>query len=67
MKEKDKITTRELNQTEVNNMPDGEFKVMVTKMFTGLEKRMEALRETVRSHRDRKHKKGPIRDEQLNK
>ena len=43
MKEKDKITTRELNQTEVNNMPDGEFKVMVIKIVTGLEKRVEDL------------------------
>ena len=33
MKEKDKIT-EELNEMEVSNMPNKEFKVMVIKIFT---------------------------------
>ena len=46
MKEQDKITTKELNETEINNMPDREFKVMVIKVLTGLEKRVDGLRVT---------------------
>ena len=38
MKEQDKITAREQNETEISNMPDREFKAMVIKIFTGLEK-----------------------------
>jgi len=45
MKEHDKITTRELNKTEISNMPKGEFKVMVIKILTGLEKAVDELSE----------------------
>ena len=33
MKEQDKITARELNEMEISNMPDREFKVMVIKIL----------------------------------
>lgn len=35
IKEQDSITARELNEMEVNNMSDGEFKVMVRKILRG--------------------------------
>ena len=38
MKEQDKITARETNEMDISNMPDREFKVMVIKILTGLEK-----------------------------
>lgn len=38
MKEQDKTTVKELNETQVSNMPDKKFKVMVKKILTGLEK-----------------------------
>ena len=38
MKEKDKVTANELNETEISNTPEREFKVMVIKIFIGLEK-----------------------------
>ena len=41
MKEQDKITAGGLNEIEVSNMPDIEFKEMAIKVFTGLEKRLE--------------------------
>jgi len=50
---------------EISNKPDREFKVMVIKILTGLEKRLEDLNDTL--DRDRKHKKEPIRDEFNNK
>ena len=46
MKEQDKITATELDKSEISNMPDREFKVMITKTLTGLEKRVEDLIET---------------------
>lgn len=43
MKAQGKITTTELNKSEISNMPDRECKVMVITILTGLEKRMEDL------------------------
>ena len=36
MKEQDKITARELNKMEINNLSDKEYKVMVIKILTRL-------------------------------
>ena len=52
MKEWDKITGRELCEKEISNIPDREFKVVVIKMLTGLQKRIEDLNKTL--NRDRK-------------
>ena len=45
MKEWDKITARDISKTEIYNMPDREFKVMIIKILTGLEKRVEDISE----------------------
>jgi len=47
MKEKDKITARDLSEMEVNNMSNTEFKVMIIKTLTGLEKRVEDITKTL--------------------
>ena len=52
---------KELNEVEMSNMPDIEFKVMVIKSLPGLEKREEDLQQ-----RNSKYKKEPTRDEELN-
>ena len=36
MKEQDKITAGDLSETEMSNIPDTEFKVMIIKILTGL-------------------------------
>ena len=46
MREQDKTTAKEPNETEISNMRDKQLQVMVIKIFTGLEKRVEELRET---------------------
>ena len=46
IKEQDKIT-RQLNEMEISNMPNKEFKVIVIKRIPGLEKRVEDLSETL--------------------
>ena len=41
MKKQDKSTARELNEMEICNMPEREFKVMIIKILTELGKRVE--------------------------
>ena len=38
MKEQDKISSKDLNEMEVSNLPDKEFKVMAIKVVTKLGK-----------------------------
>ena len=47
MKEQDKVTTRDLSKRNVSNMPDREFKGMIIRILTGLEKRGEYMHETL--------------------
>lgn len=62
--ELDTVTARELNKTEVNNMPNRQFKVMVIEILTGLEKRMEDLSETlnkeIEKNKNQSEMKNPI-------
>lgn len=53
MKE-DQIIARELNEMEVSNMPDKEFKVTVINIITGHEKRVENLSETLKKEKTSK-------------
>ena len=46
MKEQNKTTEKELNEMEISNRSDKEFKVMV-KLHTGLEKSVEDISETL--------------------
>ena len=41
MEEQDKTSENVLNETEVNDLPDKESKVMVINMLTELERRMD--------------------------
>ena len=43
MKQQNKATARDLNETGISNMPDREFKATVIRILTGLEKRMEDI------------------------
>ena len=40
------MSEKELNETEISNMPDKEFEVMTSKICTELEKRVEESSET---------------------
>ena len=42
MKEKDKISEKQLNEVEIGNLPEKEFRIMIVKMIQDLRKRMEA-------------------------
>jgi len=45
MKEQDKATTKDLNETDISNIPDSIFKAMIIRILTGLEKRVEDMSE----------------------
>lgn len=47
MKEWEKITARELKETEISNMPDEEFEIMVINILTGLKRRVEDVGRTL--------------------
>ena len=47
MKEKDKTPEKQLNEVEIGNLPEKEFRVMIVKMIQDLGKRMEAKIETM--------------------
>ena len=42
MKEQDKTPEKQLNEMEISNLPEKEFRIMIVKMIQGLRKRMEA-------------------------
>ena len=46
-KKKENVTTRDLIETDISNMPDGEFKATIIRILSGLEKSMEDIRETL--------------------
>ena len=41
MKEQDKIPEKQLNEVEMGNLPEKEFRIMIMKMIQDLEKEME--------------------------
>ena len=42
MKEQDKTPEKQLNEVEIGNPPEKEFRIMIVKMIQDLRKRMEA-------------------------
>ena len=42
MKEQDKTPEKQLNEMEIGNLPEKEFRIMIVKMIQDLWKRMEA-------------------------
>ena len=42
MKKKDKTQEKQLNEVELGNLPEKEFRIMIVKMIQDLRKRMEA-------------------------
>ena len=45
MKEKDKTPEKQLNEVEIGNLPEKEFRIMIVKIIQDLGKRMEAKTE----------------------
>ena len=42
MKKQDKIPEKQLNEVEISNLPEKEFRIMIVKMIQDLRKQMEA-------------------------
>ena len=47
IKEQDKSKTRNLSEVEISHVTDSEFKVMIIKILTELEKRVKNINETL--------------------
>lgn len=47
IKEQGSTTARDLCETDKNNMPDRGLKVMIIKLLTGLQERVEDISETL--------------------
>ena len=47
MKEQDKATARDICETDISNMADGEFKATIIRLLTGPEKRLEDINENL--------------------
>ena len=43
VKEQDKIPEKQLNEVEIGNLPEKEFRIMIVKMIQDLRKRMEEM------------------------
>ena len=49
MKEKDNIIAKDISETDISSMLDGDYKIMIIKILTELKERVEYLSETLNS------------------
>ena len=47
MKEQEKVMVRDLIETDISNMTDGEWKATIIRILAGFEKSMENIRENL--------------------
>ena len=68
MKEQDKNPGKQLNEVEIGNFPEKEFRIMIVKMIQDLEKRMEAKIEKMQEmfNKELEELKNKQTDEQYN-
>ena len=64
-KEQEKASEKELNKTEISDLPNKEFKVVVIKIFTSENSRY-TQQELQKRYRKYKYKKEPRRVEECN-
>ena len=66
MKEQDKPPEKQLNEVEIGNLPEKEFRIMMVKMMQDLGKRMEAKIEKMQEMFNKDLEELKNRDEQYN-
>ena len=68
MKEQDKPPEKQLNEVEIGNLPEKEFRIMIVKMIQDLGIRMETKTEKMQEmlQRPRRIKEQTNRDKQYN-
>ena len=57
MKEQGKNLQEQLNENEIGNLPEKEFRVMIVKMIQNLRNRMEKIQETFNKDQEQKSEK----------
>ena len=65
-KEQDKTPEKQLNEVEIGNLPEKEFRIMTVKMIQDLGKRMEAKIEKMQDMFNKDQEELKNRDEQYN-
>ena len=50
MKKQDKSLEKQLNEVEIGNLPEKEFRIMIVKMIQDLRKTMEKMQEMFARH-----------------
>ena len=68
MKEQEKTPEKQLNEVEIDSLPEKEFRVTIVKMIQDLRKRMEAQIEKIQEvfNKDLEELKNKQTDEQYN-
>ena len=68
MKEQDKTPEKQLNEVDIGNLPEKEFRIMIVKKIQDLRKRMEAKIEKLQEmfNKDLEELKNKQTDEQYN-
>ena len=68
MKEQEKTPEKQLNEVEIGNLPQKEFRIMIVKMIQDLGKRMDAKIEKMQEmfNKDLEELKNKQTDEQYN-
>ena len=68
MKEQDKTPEKQINEVDIDNLPEKEFRIMIVKIIQDLGKRMEAKIEKMQEmfNKDLEELKNKQRDEQYN-
>ena len=66
MKEQDKTPAKQLNEVEIGNLPEKEFRTMIVKIIQDLRKRMEAKIKNMQEMFNKDLEERTNRDEQYN-
>ena len=66
IKEQDKNLQEQLNEEEIGNLPEKEFRIMIVKMIQNLGKRMEAQTENIQEMFNKETEELKNKDEQHN-
>ena len=66
MKEQGKNLQDQINEDEIGNLPEKEFRVMIVKMIQNLRKRMEKIQETFNKDLDELKSKQTVMNNTIN-
>ena len=66
MKEQEKTPEKQLNEVEIGNLPEKEFRIMIVKMIQNLGNRMEKVQETFNKDLEELKSKQTVMNDTIN-